>query len=234
VNYSELRRPDPRIAAAIEAALGDARTILNVGAGTGSYEPEGRDITAVEPSAEMNRQRKASSARVVQASAEKLPFDDASFDASMAVLTVHHWADKAQGLREMRRVTRGPIIILTFDPNVKWFWLADYFPELIAIDNEKMPKLDAFQRLLGDVDISVVPVPHDCTDGFLACYWRRPEAYLDQRVRNAISSFHKIDDATDGLARLADDLQTGNWHKRYGHLADLGELDCGYRLVVAR
>lgn len=233
LNYAHLRKPDRRIATAISNALGDARTILNVGAGAGSYEPEDRKITAVEPSAEMNRQRKNSAAKVVQAGAEDLPFTDAKFDASMAVLTVHHWSDKEQGFREMRRVTRGKIVVLTFDPDIEWFWLADYFPELAELDEGQMPNMEMYGQWLGPVDISVVPIPHDCSDGFLAAYWRRPEAYLDQRVRSAMSSFHKIGGVSEGLARLGEDLQTGAWHKRFGHLMTLSELDCGYRLVVS-
>lgn len=207
--------------------------ILNVGAGTGSYEPEGREMTAVEPSAEMNRQRKNSAATVVQARAEALPFADATFDASMAVLTVHHWSDQGQGFREMRRVTRGRIVVLTFDPEIEWFWLADYFPKLAELDKGQMPKMEMYRQWLGPVDISAVPIPHDCSDGFLAAYWRRPQAYLDQRIRSAMSSFHKIGDVSEGVARLEEDLQTGAWHKRFGHLMTQSELDCGYRLVVS-
>ena len=234
MNYSDLRRPDPRIADAIAFALGDARSILNVGAGAGAYEPEGRDITALEPSVEMSRQRKNLVAKVVQGQAEHLPFEPASFDASMAVLTVHHWSDQERGIREMRRVTKGRIVILTFDPDVEWFWLADYFPKLAELDNQQMPRISSYRDWLGAVDVSVVTVPHDCVDGFLAAYWHRPYAYLDQRVRDAMSSFRAIGDVSDGLDRLADDLRSGRWHRHYRHLRDLRELDCGYRLIVAR
>ncbi|WP_299837139.1 class I SAM-dependent methyltransferase [uncultured Jannaschia sp.] len=233
LNYASLRRPDARIAAAIHAALGDARTVLNVGAGAGSYEPEDCVITAVEPSAEMIAQRPASDATVVQGSAESLPFNDGAFDAAMAVLTVHHWIDKARGMAEMHRVSRGPIVILTYDPSFRDLWLFDYFPELAALDDHQMPQLDAYAGWLGAAKVSPVLIPHDCTDGFLAAYWRRPAAYLDPRVRAAMSSFWKIGDITPELERLRRDLDGDAWQRRYGDVLDLEERDCGYRLVVA-
>lgn len=233
INYAELRKPDPRIAALIEAALGPARTILNVGAGAGSYEPSGRQVTAVEPSLEMIRQRPASATAVVQGSAEDLPFADNAFDASMAILTVHHWQDQAQGLKEMRRVTRGPIVILTYDPSFRGFWLADYVPQLITLDEAQMPRISEYEQWLGPVRIEPVPIPHDCTDGFLSAYWRRPGAYLEPRIRAAISSFWAVGDISSALERLERDLADGEWAKRYGGLSGLNELDCGYRLVTA-
>ncbi|HEX8625074.1 MAG TPA: class I SAM-dependent methyltransferase [Allosphingosinicella sp.] len=234
VNYSELRKSDPRIAAAIDAALADSRTVLNVGAGAGSYEPAGRAVTALEPSIEMIRQRRTPAAAVFQGRAEDLPFADSSFDASMAILTIHHWSDQAKGLREMRRVTRGPIVLLTYDPSFRGFWLFDYIPELIALDEAQMPKLEDFGRWLGPVDIVAVPIPHDCTDGFLSAYWRRPAAYLDPKVRAAMSSFWALGDVSEALARLEADLASGAWAERYGGLLTLDALDCGYRLVVTR
>lgn len=234
LDYAQLRKPDPRIARRIADALGPAVSVLNVGAGAGSYEPAGRKITAVEPSLEMIRQRPPSATRVVQSVAEDLPFEDRAFDASMAVLTVHHWTDQARGLAEMRRVTRGPVVILTFDPASRQSWLADYIPELIALDETQMPPLARYQDWLGPVDIAPVPIPHDCADGFLAAYWRRPAAYLDPRVRAAISSFWAVGDISPALARLADDLASGAWMRRYGDLLERGECDCGYRLVTTR
>lgn len=231
LNYANLRQPDSRIGARIDAALGDARTVLNVGAGTSSYEPAQRQVTAIEPSAEMIRQRPASDATVVRGSAESLPFGDQSFDASMAVLTIHHWTDQPAGVREMRRVTRDAIVFLTFDPELQDFWLFEYFPALAALDAEQMPKMKVYERWLGPVEISAVPVPHDCTDGFLAAYWRRPRAYLDERVRAAMSPFWKLGDISEGLERLNADLDSGEWERRHGHLLQLDELDCGYRLV---
>ena len=234
VNYSDLRKPDARIERAIGRALGSARTVLNVGAGAGSYEPADRQVTAIEPSVEMIRQRGASAAPVIQGYAEDLPFDDKSFDASMAILTIHHWADKEKGLKEMRRVTRGRVVILTFDPSHRGFWLADYIPELVALDEVQMPRMTDYEAWLGAVEISAVPIPHDCTDGFLCAYWRRPAAYLDPRIRAAMSSFWAIDDISEGLGKLASDLDTGAWAQQYSELLDLDECDFGYRLVTTK
>lgn len=231
LNYANLRQPDPRIAQRIETALGDAQTVLNVGAGAGSYEPAGRQITAIEPSAEMIQQRSASKATVIQGSAEDLPFDDKSFDASMAVLTIHHWSDQERGVMEMRRVTRDKIVFLTYDPSFRGFWLADYFPALVTLDEGQMPQMANYEKWLGSVEVSAVPIPHNCIDGFLAGYWRRPAAYLDERVRAAMSSFWALGDVSEGLAKLEADLKSGAWEQRYSSLLDLGELDCGYRLV---
>ena len=232
INYTELRKPDPRIAAAIEEALGDAETVLNVGAGAGSYEPLNRQVTAIEPSTEMIQKRSPNAAPVIQASAEALPFDDMSFDASMAILTIHHWTDKLAGLREMRRVTRGRIVLLTFDPASRP-WLTDYLPELASLDEQQMPTMSDYERWLGPVQVKPVLVPHDCADGFLYAYWRRPAAYLDERVRSGSSSFWTINNVEAGLDRLREDLASGEWERRYGHLLTLPSYDAGYRLVVA-
>jgi SAM-dependent methyltransferase len=232
VNYSDLRKPDPRIAGRIGAALGSADAVLNVGAGAGSYEPIGRQVVAVEPSMEMVRQRPASAAPAVGARAEALPFSDDSFEAAMAVLTVHHWSDKAKGLAEMRRVTRGRIVILTYDPAFRGFWLADYIPELVALDEAQMPRISDYEAWLGPVQVSPVPIPHDCRDGFLSAYWRRPAAYLDARIRAAMSSFWAVGDVSEALSRLEKDLESGDWARRYSELLRLDECDCGYRLVV--
>lgn len=231
-NYAELRKPDPRIARIIESALGPAQSVLNVGAGTGSYEPAGRSVIAVEPSREMIRKRGSTATEAIQASAEHLPFDAESFDASMAILTIHHWHDKEAGLREMRRVTRGAIVLLTFDPSQRP-WLTDYLPQQIALDDEQMPRMSDYERWLGSVKIMPVPVPHDCSDGFLHAYWRRPAAYLDPYIRSGSSSFSAIGGAETGLQNLKRDLETGEWERRYGELLALDEYDAGYRLVVA-
>jgi len=234
VNYSDLRKPDARIETAIWAALGSAETVLNVGAGTGSYEPAGRLVTAVEPSIEMIRQRRPEAAPVVQAHAEELPFDDKSFDAAMAILTVHHWTEKAKGLAEMRRVTRGPVVLLTYDATHRGFWLANYIPELVALDEAQMPRMADYAAWLGPVSITTVPIPHDCTDGFLCAYWRRPAAYLDPKVRNAMSSFWAIGDVSAAIARLESDLNSGAWAEEYADLLDLEACDLGYRLVTTK
>ncbi len=234
VNYSDLRKPDSRIEMIIGRALGSANTVLNVGAGAGSYEPADRNVTAIEPSLEMIRQRGASATPVIQGYAEDLPFDDNSFDASMAILTVHHWTDKEKGLKEMRRVTRGRIVVLTYDPSFRGFWLADYIPELVTLDEAQMPRMTDYEAWLGPVEISAVPIPHDCMDGFLYAYWRRPAAYLDPRIRAAISSFWKIDNISEALRKLASDLDSGAWAQRYSGLLDLDEYDGGYRLVTTK
>jgi SAM-dependent methyltransferase len=232
INYEQLRNPDYRIASQIDLALGAANTVLNVGAGTGSYEPADRQVTAVEPSIEMIRKRKASAAPVVQASADSLPFDDQSFDAAMAVLTIHHWPDKAAGLREIRRVTRGPIVLLTFDPSSRP-WLTEYLPELAALDERQMPPISQYADWFDTVMIEPVMVPHDCTDGFLYAYWRRPEAYLDERIRSGSSSFWSLPGLEAGIARLAHDLKSGEWDRAFGDLRSQSEYDAGYRLVIA-
>lgn len=232
IDYAELRRPDPRIANVIEQALGPAMTILNVGAGTGSYEPADRRLVAVEPSLAMIRKRRPGAARVVQAVAAGLPFADRTFDAAMAVLTVHHWPDQQAGLRELRRVTRGPVVLLTFDPASRP-WLTDYLPQLATLDEAQMPRIADYGRWLGSVRIVPVPVPHDCTDGFLHAYWRRPAAYLDPRLRRGSSAFWAIGDVEAGLASLARDLETGAWQRRHADLLACDAYDAGYRLVVA-
>jgi SAM-dependent methyltransferase len=232
--YSVLRRSDPRIAARIDAALGDARTVVNVGAGAGSYEPAGREVMAVEPSSEMIAQRPAGAAPAIRACAEALPFPADAFDAAMAVLTVHHWSDQPRGLAELRRVARGPVVVLTFEPGHPGTWLGDYLPQLRELDAQQTLSFDEYRRQLGEIEVSPVPIPHDCIDGFLYAFWRRPEAYLDPQVRVGSSSFHVLADLDKGLGRLADDLATGAWAWRYGHLLELNEYDAGYRLVVAR
>jgi SAM-dependent methyltransferase len=233
LNYAELRKPDQRIAAAIQQALGPAETVLNVGAGTGSYEPVDRLVTAVEPSREMIRQRSSAAAHAIQASAEHLPFDDDAFDAAMAILTVHHWPDKEAGLREMRRVTRGRIVLLTFDPSHRP-WLTDYLPELVRLDEAHLPAMSDYERWLGPVQITPLLVPHDCSDRFLYAYWRRPGAYLDPRIRSGSSSFWSMGNSVEsGLERLRRELQTGEWERRYAELLTLDAYDAGYRIVVA-
>jgi len=234
INYSDLRKPDSRIERVIGRALGSAKTVLNVGAGAGSYEPADRQVTAIEPSVEMIRQRGASAAPVIQGYAEDLPFDDNYFDSSMAILTVHHWADKAKGLKEMRRVTRGRVVLLTFDPSHRGAWLTDYIPELVTLDDAQMPRMTEYETWLGPVEISAVPVPHDYTDGFLYAYWRRPTAYLDPRIRTAMSSFWAVDNISERLSKLASDLDTGAWAQRYSELLNRDELDVGYHLVTTK
>lgn len=231
--YGQFRRPDPRIAASILRCLGETSSLVNVGAGAGSYEPRDRQVMAVEPSMTMIRQRPPSSAPVVRGSGSALPFRDETFDASLAILTIHHWPDRVKGLRELRRAARRRVVILTWDPAAPGFWLTDYLPEILDVDRLIFPSLETLSRELGRTTIFDVPIPHDCRDGFLGAYWRRPAAYLDASARSAISTFTKLRDATEGLSRLARDLRSGDWERRYGSILAAGSIDLGYRLVVA-
>lgn len=234
VGYATRRCPDPRIAGRIDAALGSCHSVLNVGAGAGSYEPANRLVIAVEPSGEMIRQRAAGAAQAVQASASRLPFRDQSFDAALAVLTIHHWPRRDQGLAELRRVARERVVIFTWDPEHPGFWLVQqYFPEILKMDRPAFPSLREIEMAIGPATVHAVPVPADCSDGFLGAYWRRPAQYLDSHVRGAVSVFSKFD-STAGLSRLRRDLEDGTWFAQHGALQDLQELDVGYRLVVAR
>lgn len=231
--YSANRRPDPRIAELIHQALGGADTVLNVGAGAGSYEPGQGKVAAVEPSWEMIRQRPAGAAPVLRARAEALPFADNSFQASMAVLTLHHWPDISQGLRELTRVARQRLVIFTWDPDCRDFWLSrDYFPELDMIHAKMFPKLGDYEKVLGEISVTQVPIPHDCTDGFLGAFWRRPQAYLEPKVRGAMSAFSKIRHESQGVETLRRDLASGLWEKRNAGLLGLKSLDLGYRLII--
>lgn len=231
--YAGRRKPDRRIALAIEVALGDAQTVINIGAGAGSYESAQRHTVAVEPSATMIAQRRPGAADVIQASAEDLPFPDKSFDAATAFLTTHHWSDLDAGLREMRRVTRGPCVFLDHAPNENKFWLIeDYFPQMRS-GFRPLLALDKARAVFGSLRIVPLPVPHDCTDGFFAAYWRRPEAYLDPSVRRAISIFAGVVDDDPRLARLRRDIEDGTWMARHGHLMHETAMDYGYRLIVA-
>lgn len=248
--YAAFRQPDRRIASAIEAALGDAASVVNVGAGAGSYEPRspGRTVLAVEPSEVMIRQRSAPplAAPCIKGSAEALPLETASVDAAMAILSAHHWTDLERGLGEMARIARKRIVLLTWIPDAPGaspFWLTeDYFPEIIAHDRTIFPGIAALTAMLervsggasGDrratVRMTPVPIPHDCVDGLLCAYWRRPERYLSAERRSVMSSFARID-AAAGLAKLRADLSSGRWAERNHSLSALGELDLGYRLA---
>jgi SAM-dependent methyltransferase len=236
--YTRYRQPDPRIEAAISRALGDAVTVLNVGAGAGSYEPQNREVTAVEPSASMRAQRPANRVRAIDATSDALPFADTSFDASMATFTVHQWPDLLVGLREMRRVARGAVVILTQDPALlSRFWLNDYSPEVIAIEARRFPPLDRIaDGLGGEVEVVDVPIPLDCTDGFQEAYYGRPEALLDAgaRLANSAWSFVEKDAEARFVRDLTADLSSGRWDARHGHLRSQPTFDGSLRLLVAR
>lgn len=233
--YANRRRADPRIAAPIHAALGDARTVVNVGAGAGSYEPGDVELLAVEPSVTMIRQRPAGAAPVVRAVAESLPFPDATFDAALALLTVHHWTDPERGLAELSRVAARQVV-LTWDPDVQaQFWFVrEYLPEWNEYEHSKAT-LARVSSALPRARVEPIPVPHDCTDGFGCSYWRRPEAYLDPDVRASISVLALLDEriVERAMRRLRDDLASGVWHERHAELLDSEEYDGGYRLVIA-
>ncbi len=234
--YTVTRRTEPRIAAGIWAALGDARTVLNVGAGTGSYEPSDRDVVAVEPSALMRAQRPAGAAPCVAATAESLPFEDRSFDAAMAFATVHHWQDPIAGLREMRRVARRVVVFTHDSSDTGWrrrFWLTrDYLPEVADLVADR-PSLTEQARAIG-ARTEPVPIPWDCADGFFEAYWRRPEAYLDDQVRRGVSVWARVGpDVEQRVVRsLSDDLFSGRWAERNRDLVDLDVAELGLRLLV--
>jgi SAM-dependent methyltransferase len=232
-SYRNYRHPDPRIGASILSALGEAESAVNVGAGAGSYEPSDRFVVAVEPSMTMIKQRSDDAAPVVQGTATALPFRDHTFDAALAVLTIHHWSDQTKGLREMKRVARERVVLLTWDSLFEDFWLNDYFPMFREIDRRIFVSKEKLESVLGPIKATKVPVPHDCSDGFAGAYWRRPEAYLDPGVRGAISTFSRIGDPSAGLAKLKQDLNDGTWEEQYGHLSELDELDLGYRVYTA-
>ena len=234
--YARHRRDDPRLAAPLHVALGDARRVLNVGAGSGSYEPTDRQVVALEPSSVMIRQRRAGQAPVIQGQAESMPFGTQSFDAVMTVLSAHHWWDRQAGFAELRRVAQRRVV-LTFDPEVhNRMWLMNYLPEIRDLRSASGVTIDEVVDGVGGGTVTVLPVPHDCRDGMGVAFWRRPEAYLDPEVRLGSSSLRELDSKAleRGLARLDRDLRNGAWARHYGQLLELDEFDCGLRLVVGQ
>ncbi len=235
VGYTDFRRSDPRIEARVWAALGDARSVVNVGAGSGSYEPRDREVIAVEPSPVMIAQRPQGAAPAIEGSAESLPLADKSVDAAMAALTIHHWSDLAAGLTEMRRVARKRIVLLTIDAakNAQIWTLAEYFPAAMRAEEEKMPAMRELKWLLPNAKIDAVPMPSRCRDEFTSALWDRPEMFLDPAVLRASSLWHSLPPETIevGQERLRADLESGRWDERFGHLRTLPELDIGLRLV---
>jgi len=230
--YKFYRKPDPRIAERIQFHLQGAQFILNVGAGIGSYEPENCKVVAIEPSYEMISKRKNSKAILIQGFAEELPFKDNVFDCSMGILTIHHWSNIVLGLQEMLRVTKNKIVLFTWIGYGNNFWLEDYIPEIVGIDENLFPTLEKLNHILGSISVENIEIPYDCTDGFMCAYWRRPEMYLDPNARRAISTFSRIPEIKERLNILQDDIERGVWFKRYSHLLKKENLDLGYRLVV--
>lgn len=235
VGYATQRRADPRIASQIDDAIGDTSRLLNVGAGTGNYEPAGRVVVAVEPSNEMLNQR-VNSNPVIQGVAEALPFVDGAFDAAIGIFTVHHWSDREQGLRELKRVSSRQVL-LVYDVEVSLsFWLADYFTDLAVAPWELAAPTPAdLGKVLDVTEVRPIMIPDDCIDGFTGCYWNRPERYLDPAVQAGMStlSFLDPDIRAAHTADLAAALESGDWDRRYGHLRDRSVFDIGYRLVLS-
>jgi len=236
-SYSSYRRPEPRIEAMIRLALGESRSVLNVGAGAGSYEPHDREITAVEPSASMRAQRPAHLVAAIDAVAESLPFADDTFDAAMATFTIHQWSNLAAGLAEMRRVARGPVVILTCDPSeVQAFWLNAYAPDVLATEARRYPSMEAIRAGLGtEIDILPVPVPLNCRDGFNEAYYGRPEMLLDDKARLSCSawSFVPPDVAAQYVESLRAAIESGAWDRTYGTLRQQPDYRGSLCLVVS-
>jgi SAM-dependent methyltransferase len=237
VDYSEVRRADPRFEAAIWARLGDAQSVLNIGAGAGSYEPSDREVVAVEPSPVMIAQRSPDAAPAIQGVAEDIPLEDKCVDATMGVFTMQHWESVDRGLAEVLRVTRNRVVLLTLDLDVTAeMWLCrDYLPEIVEHDRETFPTIGQLESTLPNVRVDAIPVPADCTDGFCVALWSRPEAHLDRGVRRSSSIWHLLPAAVvePALDRLRSDLENGEWDRRYGRLREKRSLDVGLRLVTA-
>ena len=236
VTYARHRRPDPRIAARIHAALGDARTVVNVGAGTGSYEPTDRWVLAVEPSATMRAQRPPAAAPAIAARAEALPLDDDAVDAAMACVTIHHWEPPEAGLKELRRVARGPVVVFTFDLDAIPAWQQDYLDEPLQIERPRFPSIDRIAEVLGGrTRVERLQTPGDCTDGFFEAFWNRPEALLDPGVRSSQSIWTLLEAGREAavVERLNDALASGAWDAEHGHLRDQESFAGALRLVIS-
>ena len=234
-NYSVMRCTDPEVAKQLFSELHGATRIVNIGAGTGSYEPENVDLVAVEPSSVMIAQRKVGSHPVKQAFAENLPFEDKSFSHAMTILSMHHWQDRARAFREINRVVTEKFVAITWDPKSEPFWLTrDYFPEIYEIDKRIFPDLEEFHNHFDEVTVRPLQIPSDCQDGFLTAFWKRPQAYLRSEVRQAMSPFSKIKNLSEGVQKLEADLASGAWERKNHSLLDSSYLDVGYRLVSAR
>jgi SAM-dependent methyltransferase len=234
-NYSVRRCTDPKIAQQLYEELQGATRIVNIGAGTGSYEPENIELVAVEPSSVMIAQRKVGSHPVEQAFAEKLPFENSSFSHAMTVLSMHHWQDRARAFHEINRVATEKFVAITWDPASEPFWLTrDYFPEIYEMDQRIFPDLEELSQYFDGVTIRPLQIPSDCQDGFLTAFWKRPEAYLSSNVRQAMSPFSKIKNLSEGLQKLGDDLASGVWARNNHAILDASYLDVGYRVISAR
>jgi SAM-dependent methyltransferase len=233
--YSLTRCTDPKIAIQLYSELQGAASIVNIGAGTGSYEPENVELVAVEPSSNMISQRKTGSHRVEKACAEKLPFENNSFSHAMTVLSMHHWENRELAFSEINRVVTEKFVAITWEPKSAPFWLTkDYFPEIHKMDKYIFPELEELNEHFDEVKMSPLPIPGDCKDGFLAAFWKRPEAYLSSKVRQSISTFYKLENVFEGLQKLEDDLASGVWAKNNHAILSSSSLDVGYRVISAK
>ena len=235
INYSVTRSTDPKIAQQLYAELEGATRIINIGAGTGSYEPENVVLVAVEPSSEMISQRKSGAYPIKQASAEKLPFEDNSFSHAMTVLSMHHWPDKPKAFSEINRVATDKFVAISWNPDSEPFWLTrEYFPEIHEMDKAIFPTIDEIKEHFDDVQIRPLQIPHDCQDGFFAAFWKRPHAYLNPKVRQATSPFSKVSNLKEGLKMLENDLASGAWEKKNRELLNASSISAGYVLISAK
>lgn len=230
--YNRERWPDPRIEEKIHRKLLGIRSVLNIGAGTGSYEPKDKIVIGLDPSMVMLKSRLPGAAPCVMGGAEALPFKTSAFECSMVILTMHHWSDWKKGIQEALRICKYRLVIVTWDPGHAGFWLTqDYLREIKKVDSAKFPKMEDLRAALGNISIEPVLIPGDCKDGFMGAYWQRPEAYLDESKRKSISSL-ALNSSVPGLEKLRRDISSGEWEKKYGYLRNESELDIGYRLIV--
>lgn len=232
INYAQKRKSDPRIALQIFKKLKTAKKIVNIGAGSGSYEPFNMDLIAVEPSIEMINQRSSNAHPVVQGTAESLPFPDNSFTHALTILSMHHWADRELAFNEINRVTTERFVAVSWNPDCEPFWLTrDYFPEIFELDRKIFPNIEEIKNHFDNVQVEPLLIPEDCTDGFLAAYWKRPSAYLDINARNSISSFSKLRNISNGLSKLESDIESNNWSDINKSILTETTLDAGYILI---
>ncbi len=235
INYAQKRKSDPRIAAQILDRLKDAKSILNIGAGAGSYEPKNVNLIALEPSMEMINQRPPNSHPVVQGVVESLPFPDHSFSHALTILSIHHWQNRELAFSEINRVATERFVAVSWNPEAEPFWLTrDYFPEIIELDRTIFPNNKEFENYFDDIEISPLLIPEDCTDGFLAAYWKRPEAYLDVMVRNSISSFSNLNNISETLAKLESDIESKRWYDTNQSILTQSALDAGYIIISGK
>jgi len=235
IEYASQRKSDPRIASQIFDKLDGAQRIVNIGAGSGSYEPENVELVAIEPSSEMINQRSPNAHPVIQGTAESLPFPEKSFTHALTILSMHHWENREKAFNEINRVVSQGFVAVTWDPESQPFWLTrDYFPEMIELDKAIFPKIEEIKNYFDDVEITPLLIPEDCKDGFLGAYWKRPSAYLDQEVRNSISSFSKLQNISKGLTKLALDIESKQWFDINQLILTKSALDIGYIIVSGK